>query len=108
MNDYVILEGRNKAVHMVGDWVGVCWRTHEVKRVIEQGGIEYSARITEIANKTEANIQFIAIRQDELTGVWYEDDDNYATDWHDPKTARIMAAELIAAAEYVDALLEKE
>jgi DNA-dependent RNA polymerase auxiliary subunit epsilon len=101
-NDGIVyLSGQNKAVRMIGDWVGISWRTHEITKTLTVNHETFTAKVTEIVDKKDANIEFINIRQDR-DGEWYEDEDNYITDWLTVAHARKIVEELQAAIEYVE------
>lgn len=86
-----------REIHMMGDYVGVCWNTTEAKITIEKDGKTYHA--TENVRSGEPYIAFAILFQhgDE----WYEDEDSSVAGGLSVEAAEAVRDELTLAIQYL-------
>lgn len=89
----------NREIHMMGDFVAVCWSLRSEKKSIIKDGITYSANIK--VRKEEPYIDFITIWR-------YEDGENCISDDISIEgglsvvTAKAVADEITKACDYIE------
>lgn len=88
-----------KEVHMVGDVVGVVWRTEtKTKQITGEDGLKYRAEVP--VRDGEPYISFFNIREDR-DGEFYEHDDSPVDGGISAEYAKKVADELLLAIEYL-------
>ena len=92
-------------IRMVGDEVGVFWKTATYKREIVEGGLAYHR--TEEKPYGHPKITRMLVRAGSSDEHPWLDDDSSNWDWLAPKDALSLANQLNAAAEYAQANWER-
>jgi hypothetical protein len=90
-----------KEVHMVGQYVAVCWNRRTRSEVIEDP-------VTDVTMTTETRyrdgkpyIDFMDIRLDRVSGELYEDEDSPVQGGLSAEFAEEIARDLVRAVEYL-------
>lgn len=100
----VVYHLAEREVHMVGDYVGVCWNTKKVRqqKSIIENGVTYHAEVKKVVREGRPYIDFLYLRKDEFAGEVYADKDSPVEGGISAKFARQIAAELLVAADYLE------
>lgn len=87
-----------REVHMVGEYVGVCWPLKLVERSEDGWPVSYHER------GKRPYIDFVWIRQAEKTGEYWIDEDSPVQGGFSVEAAEQIAKELLLAVEYMKGL----
>lgn len=94
------LPNTGREVHMVGEYVGVCWSTRTTHDTIMHRG--KPVRVPVVSRSGDPYIDFPWVRQGS-EGDYYEDDDKSVDPCEFlPEGARQLANELLLAAAYIE------
>ena len=91
----------DKEIHMMGQYVGVCWNLSKATKQVQVQGETFSRQVKHRTGK--AYIDFVSIRETR-TGEFYQDDDCPVDGGLNLQEAIVIKQELEAAIEYLSNL----